>query len=97
MKKVIGCIGIIIIGVVAIAFFLGYFICTTDESTNIMYDGFGRQLSATTILMRVIYRQERLWAGWGWMMVDFFVLGAGLVTGCTLAAWGFKKKELKEV
>jgi hypothetical protein len=93
MRKIIGVIG----GALMIAMFfaglVAYFVYRTDPATNIMYDGFGRPLSEAPFLMRLVFGQERLWAGWLWFVGDMVIFWGGFFVGCGLASWGFKESD----
>lgn len=93
MRKIIGGIGVALMIAVFIAGFVAYFIYKTDPTTNIMYDGFGRPLSESPFLMRWIFGQERLWAGWLWFVGDMVIFWGGLLIGFGLTGWGFKESE----
>ena len=93
MRKMIGVIGVALIVAVLIASFVAYFLYTTNPATNIMHDGFGRQLSQSPFLIRWIFGQDRLWAGWLWFVGDMVIFWGGLFVGFNLISWGFKLKE----
>lgn len=97
MRKIIGSIGIVLIIAVFIAGFVAYFVYKTDPTTNIMYDGFGRRLSESPFLMRLILGQDRLWAGWLWFVGDMVVFWGGIIVGSGLASWGFKESSQNEM
>lgn len=90
MKKVIGYIGVALFVVVFIAGFLGYFITSVDPQSRTMYDGLGRPLSESPFFIRLVFGQERLWAGWGWFIVDLVIFWGGVGLGFSLAKYGFK-------
>lgn len=90
MRKIVGYIGIFLFIVVFIAGFAAYFITSVDPQTRTMYDGIGRPLSESPLLMRLILGQERLWAGWGWFIVDLVIFWGGIGLGFTLTKYGFK-------
>jgi hypothetical protein len=83
MKKIIGIImcglGFLIGAFLLIAGFLAYFI--TSSSNGVIIDGLGRLLSESPLLLRMIFGQDRLWAGLGWFIADMIIFwgGAGLV------------------
>ncbi|MGA9768163.1 MAG: hypothetical protein WBV94_03930 [Blastocatellia bacterium] len=53
--------------------FFAYFVTSQNKSTGAYYDGLGRLLSASPSFMRLIFGEERLWAGWSWFVVEMVV------------------------
>lgn len=90
MRKLVGYVGIIIFIIVFISGFLAYFITSVDPHTHMLYDGISRPLSESPFFMRLIFGQERLWAGWGWFIVDLTIFWDGIGLGVTLTKYGFK-------
>lgn len=91
MRKTLGWLGVAIIGGTFVAGFIAYFVFRIDPQMKIMLDGFGRPLSESPLLMRLIFGQERLWAGWLWFLGDMIIFWGGIGVGFSLAGWGFKK------
>lgn len=80
MMKRLGCaVGILWALGILVAGFLAYFVIHRDPVSGLDYDGLGRQLVHSPWLMRFIFGQERLWAGWGWFAVDMAVFWAPIV------------------
>ena len=57
--------------------FLGYFVTSPGPS-----DGLGRPLTEAPVFVRILFGQERMWAGWTWFAVDMLIfwgsIGAAL-------------------
>ena len=85
-KFLIG-LGVVLILSAQVGAVFAYFVYHTDAETNIMYDGFGRQLSQTPYVVRYIFGEERVWPGWAWGAVDFVVYWAMVVGGIGLCVF----------
>jgi hypothetical protein len=92
MRKAIGCLGAAIIVSIFIAGFIAYFVISFDPRTRVTLDGLGRQLYESPWFMRLVFGQDRLWAGWVWFIGDMILFWGGIGLGINLAAWGFRKK-----
>lgn len=57
-----------------------------------MFDGFGRPLSESPFFVRLVFGQDRLWAGWGWFLGDMAIFWGGVVAGAGLVSYGFKEE-----
>lgn len=90
MRRLALIFGIGIIVVTFVCGFLAYFVTHTDPGTRIIYDGFGRQLTESPWLLRVILTQDRLWAGWAWFAGDFVVFWLGIGLGFGLCSYSLK-------
>ena len=62
--------------------FLAYFVTSAGPS-----DGLGRPLSQAPILMRMLFGQERMWAGWGWFAVDMVVFWGSIAAAVETSKW----------
>jgi hypothetical protein len=91
MRNIVGWCGATMIGVVFIGGFLAYLVSSFDPQTKIFADGLGRPLSESPVLMRLIFGQERLWAGWSWFLADMVIFWSAIGAGIKLAGWGFKE------
>ena len=91
MKKIIQKIIYVFIGAAVICFFvlgfMAYFVSSFDISKGIMYDGLGRQLTESPFIVRFVFGEEILWAGWGWFAVDLIVFWGGVAICYGLAQW----------
>lgn len=67
-----------------IAGFLAYFIKL--EGPNGFTDGLGRLLKESPIIMRVLFGQDYLWAGFGWFFTDSVIFFGSIAAG--LGIWG---------
>ena len=92
MRRAMRWLGVAMIIGPFLAAFIGYFVFRFDPQTKIVYDGFGRQVSESPWFMRLIFGQERLWAGWVWFIGDLIIFWGSIWLGIKLAAWGFKEK-----
>ncbi len=54
-----------------VASYLAYFFKTTELSTGRYFDGFGRELTLTPTIIRVIFDADSLWAGPLWSIIDW--------------------------
>jgi hypothetical protein len=79
MHRILNVFGGILCLIVLCAAFLGYFVTDTQG-----YDGLGRPLSSAPIFMRIMFGQERAWAGWFWFVADLFWFWGGLAIGLVL-------------
>lgn len=93
MRKAIGIVGVILFITAMLGGVLAYFVCTTDQTTNIMYDGFGRRLSESPFLMRWIFGEERVWAGWKWFFLDMVIFWGTMILGYGLVSFGFRDSD----
>lgn len=50
-------------------------------------DGLGRPLTESPRLMRLIFGQERMWAGPAWFLVDMVVFWGSIGLGAYLLNW----------
>lgn len=91
MRRVIGWVGVGMIVCVFVAGFIAYFVYGVDPQTNIMYDGFRRQLYPSPWFMRLMFGQDRLWAGWFWFIADMAIFWGSIGLGFSLAGWGLKE------
>lgn len=57
----------------------------TFTGSGVLTDGLGRTLSPTPMLVRLIFGQDRLWAGWVWFALDSVWFFGGLGTAYLLA------------
>ena len=89
MRKLVGSVGVALVGAVLVAGFLAYFVTRPDPLTHTFADGLGRSLSTSPLLMRVLFGQDRLWAGWLWFAIDLVVFWGTIVAGYSVASWGF--------
>lgn len=96
MRKAIAGLGGVIIATVFVASFVAYFVYNTDPNTKIMHDGFGRQLTQSPWLMRAVFGQERLWAGWKWFALDMTIFWGGIAIGMGLVGWGMTEAPRQE-
>lgn len=53
-----------------IASFLAYFTVSAGPSPT---DGLGRRLFESPTIMRIVFGQDRMWAGWKWFISDMVV------------------------
>ncbi len=66
--------------------FVEYFV--TSVSGSVVRDGLGRVLSTSPWFMRLIFGQERLWAGWGWFIGDLAIFWGAMGLGIMLITFG---------
>ena len=92
MKKVIGFLGVAIIITVFIVGFVAYFVFSFDPSMGVTFDGLGRRLSESPWFMRLLFGEERLWAGWKWFILDMVIFWGSIGIGGALVSWGFKSE-----
>jgi hypothetical protein len=96
MRRMVGCLGIAMVVVLFVAYFMGYNMFTFDPKTGPTVDIFGRQLTEAPGLVQAflgpILVGSKFWAGLGWFLIDCAVLMGGVATGIWLAKWGFGAK-----
>lgn len=92
-RKAAVLVGILLILSALAAGFMAYFLYHTNPETNIMYDGFGRQLSETPLPVRWIFGQDRVWAGWPWSILDLIVFFGGMAGGVGLCHLGVQERD----
>lgn len=63
--------------------FLATFIRTAGPG-NLIYDGLGRTLHITPMIVRIFTSTDSMWAGWTWAVVDWGVTLALIVLGYIL-------------
>ncbi len=61
-----------------IAGFMAYMMTTSNPHTDVTCDGLGRELTLSPWVMRLMFGQERLWAGWGWFIGDMVIFWGSL-------------------
>jgi hypothetical protein len=86
MKKIITIFGIGIIVIVFIYAFLLYFVTYTKNGE--IYDGVGRLLTESPLIIRVIFGHDRLWAGLLWFISDWIVIFGGIALGAWVTRRG---------
>jgi len=96
MRRIVGGLGVAMMICVFIAGFIAYFIYHTDPDTNVMYDGFGRPLSESPFLVRLLFGEERLWPGWFWSIGDIVIFWGGIFIGSLVMGWGFKEPSTRK-
>jgi hypothetical protein len=64
--------------------FLAYFVSSTGSPST---DGLGRPLSEAPILMRFIFGQERMWAGWAWFVADMVIFWGSIAVAANISTW----------
>jgi len=80
--------GAIIIGIVVLSTIVAYDVRTGDSGSGIRYDGFGRALTDTPLIVRVLVGWNSLWAGWLWFAADFALFWGLLVSAFGLLSAG---------
>ena len=93
MRRFVGVIGALLVGADFVAAFLAYFVTRPDPFTHAFADGLGRALTTSPFLMRLMFGQDRLWAGWAWFAIDLVAFWGCLALGYGLVSWGFRTGE----
>lgn len=70
-KKALSIFAAIWFIVLFICGFLAYMV--SSSNADIPCDGLGRHLTPAPAPMRVIFGQQRMWAGWGWFIGDMAI------------------------
>lgn len=94
MKKLVGVIGGAIIIAAIVWGFLAFFVIN-EYPTGLFRDGLGRVLSTSPFFMRVIFGEERLWAGWGWFFADMVIYFGAIGLGFLCLHYYWKDKNTK--
>lgn len=92
MRKLCGYFGAGLVVVIFIAGFIAYFVRGVSTG-GVELDGFGRELVKSPWFMRLIFGQEKLWAGWFWWIGDMVIFFGGIALGASLANFGFSDKK----
>ena len=86
LGKMFRCIGgILWLGAFVYGFFAFFF---TQKIDGVLCDGLGRELWESPLFMRMVFREERVWAGWVWCLVDCVAFMGALVLGYFLFVLG---------
>ena len=72
-----------------------YFVTKFNPANKAFYDGFGRPLTTSPFFMRIVFGQERLWAGWSWFLMDLIIFWGGIAIAWYLVDFGFKDEKMK--
>ncbi|MDO8684506.1 MAG: hypothetical protein Q7N50_13610 [Armatimonadota bacterium] len=96
MRKFLVYVGGAIIFSVFVAGFIAYFITSFNAETHTWFDGFGRPLSESPLLMRFMFGQDRLWTGWGWFLADMVIFWGGVAVGFGLVSYGSKDAKVQD-
>jgi hypothetical protein len=67
-----------------VAGFLAYFVSTTGTPPT---DGLGRPLSEAPLLMRLLFGQERMWAGWVWFLAEMVIFWGSIALAVNISKW----------
>jgi hypothetical protein len=62
--------------------FMAYFI--TNIKSGVFYDGLGRILVPSPVIVRLVFGEERLWPGWIWFIIDMVVFWGTVLIGIGL-------------
>ena len=89
--KVVRTVGVILIIVVCICFYIAYFSFWTDTSTRNTYDGFGRMVEISPFFIRFVLGEESYWAGLAWFIFDVVIFLGGIISGICMIKWSLKK------
>jgi len=85
LRKVLFPIGVIWFIALLITGFLAYFVTSAGPSG--ITDGLGRPLSEAPLLMRLVFGQERLWAGFGWFFGEMVIFWGSIGIATGVAKW----------
>lgn len=84
-----GCAGILVLGAVAIATFMAYFMGRVGPGGTVL-DGFGRHIYEAPFMLRLAGIDT--WRGLGWFLLDIAVFWVALGCGLALMAFGFGRR-----
>jgi hypothetical protein len=70
---------------VLIVGFLAY--AVRSGGPNGFSDGLGRPLTESPILMRLIFGQDALWAGFGWFIGEILIFAGSILFGYKIWCW----------
>lgn len=59
----------------------------TSGGSGATTDGLGRSLSEAPMLMRIMFGQERMWAGWGWFVGDMIIFWGSIGLAVNIGNW----------
>lgn len=82
------------VGVLTFALtFMAYFVTSLPRGGEV-FDGLGRQLFATPTWVQAVLGRERMWAGWGWAVVDIVAFAAGMAAAGGLITLGQRDQQV---
>ncbi|MDO9541005.1 MAG: hypothetical protein Q7J98_01610 [Kiritimatiellia bacterium] len=85
LRKILFPVGVIWFIGLFIAGFLAYFV--TSAGPNGATDGLRRTLSEAPMLMRIVFGQDRMWAGWEWFLGDMVVFWGSITVAVNISKW----------
>lgn len=91
MKKLSKILGLIIGASVFLATCNAYFVTKFNPVDKTFYDGFGRLLNPSPFFMRMVFGQDRFWAGWSWFLIDLIIFWGGMAIAILLINLGYKE------
>jgi len=96
IKKFAKILGFILGASVFLATCNAYFVTKFDPVNKMSYDGFGRLLTESPFFVRIIFGQERFWAGWSWFIADLIIFWGGVGVAWLFIDFGFKDDKIKK-
>lgn len=85
LRKILVLVATIWFIALLIAFLMAYFVTTGGSGGST--DGLGRSLSEAPMLMRIVFGQERMWAGWGWFAGDMIIFWGSIGVAVNIEKW----------
>jgi len=67
-----------------IAAFLAYFVTSAGPNPT---DGLGRPLTEAPVLMRIVFGQDRMWAGLSWFLGEMVIFWGCVVLAMKITDW----------
>lgn len=85
IRKALVPVGVIWFIALFIAGFLAYFVSSAGPDGPC--DGLGRSLTQAPTLMRILFGQERMWAGWLWFVGDMVLFWGSIALAINIGKW----------
>jgi hypothetical protein len=84
LSKIFGPVAVCWFVFLLICGFLAYFVSRAGSPPT---DGLGRPITAAPFLMRIVFGQEHMWAGWGWFAAEMIIFWGSIAVALKLARW----------
>jgi hypothetical protein len=85
LRKILIPIGVIWFISLFIAAFMAYFVSSVGP--NGIYDGLGRSLTDTLLLVRIFFGEERMWTGWKWFISDMIIFWGSIALAANIGKY----------
>jgi len=90
LRIIFGVLGFVWFITLLVVGFLAYFVSSAKNGVPV--DGLGRQISEAPFLMRFMFGQEKMWAGWMWFFIDMVAFWGSVAIVVHIGRWLEDKK-----